>query len=94
MRGRIAVSPSLPEAISAALVREGFDVVDAGAADAAVVALEELPLQGVRVVVVAAEDEIVTAFAAGADDVVTPRVDPKELAARLDAILRRRRFTG
>jgi DNA-binding response OmpR family regulator len=46
------------------------------------------------VIVVAAEDEIVTAFAAGADDVVTPRVDAKELAARLDAILRRRRFTG
>jgi CheY-like chemotaxis protein len=94
MRGRIVVSPSLPEAISAALLGEGFEVIDSGAADAAVVALAELPPHGIRVVVVAAADEIVTAFAAGADDVVTPSVDPKELAARLDALLRRRGFTG
>ena len=90
MRGRIVVSALLPEAIAAGLVREGFDVVDSGAADAAVVTLGELPLHGVRVVAVAAADEVVTAFAVGADDVVTPRIDPKELAARLDAILRRR----
>ncbi len=96
MRARIVVSAPLPEHVRDRLTREGFEIVDSGTGDLAVVALPELGRlrrdgAGVRAVVVAGEDDVVTAFAAGADDVVTPSVDPEELAARVVAILRRGR---
>ena len=90
VRARIVVSACLSEDRREALAREGFDVVESGAADLAVVALDELPrVRGMRAVVVAGESDVVTALTAGADDVVPPSVAPVELAARVRAILRR-----
>jgi len=90
VRPRIVVSAGLSEDARAALEREGFDLVDSGTADLAVIALDELPrVRGMRVIVVAAERDVVTALTAGADDVVPRSVAPVELAARVRAILRR-----
>jgi CheY-like chemotaxis protein len=88
---RIVVDASLPRRVAAALAAAGFEVVDGGAADLAVVSFPELArLRGaVRTVVVADADDVVSAFGAGADDVVSPKIDPAELAARVHAILRR-----
>jgi DNA-binding response OmpR family regulator len=88
---RIVVDASLPRRVAAALAAAGFEIVDGGAADLAVVSLPELArLRGaVRTVVVADADDVVGAFDAGADDVVSPKIDPAELAARVHAILRR-----
>jgi two-component system OmpR family response regulator len=86
---RVVVTARLPAAVLEALARDGFELVDSDA-ELAVVELDELPRRaGVRTVVVAARDEFVGAFAAGADDVVPPSVAPAELAARLHALLRR-----
>jgi len=90
VRARIVVSASLPRATLDALADEGFDVADDGDADLAVISLDDLPqMRGMRTVVVADRGEVVAALTAGADDVVPPSVDPVELAARVDAILRR-----
>jgi two-component system OmpR family response regulator len=87
---RIVVDPSLPGAVAEALATAGFDVIEGGAADLAVIALDDLPnLRGMRTVVVADKDDIVAALTAGADDAVPPTVDPDELTARVHAILRR-----
>ena len=88
---RIVVDASLPHRVAAGLAAAGFEIVDGGAADLAVVSLSGLArLRGaVRIVVVADADDVVGAFGAGADDVVSPKIDPAELAARVHAILRR-----
>jgi DNA-binding response OmpR family regulator len=90
VRPRIVVSACLSEDVRTALEHEGFDLVDSGTADLAVVALDELPhVRGMRVIVVAGERDVVAALTAGADDVVPRSVAPVELAARMRAILRR-----
>ena len=92
---RIVVDASLPGRVVAGLAAAGFEVVEAGDAELAVVSLPALAaLRGsgrakLRVVVVAEPADAVAAFDAGADDVVGPRIDPAELAARVHAILRR-----
>jgi len=88
---RIVVDASLPRRVAAGLAAAGFEIVDAGIADLAVVSLAELVRvhRAMPVVVVAGVDDVVAAFAAGADDVVGPRIDAAELAARIHAILRR-----
>ena len=92
MPARIVVDASLPGRVAAGLAAAGFEIVEGGRADLAVVSLPELlrlraGRTAVRTVVVA--DDVVAAFDAGADDVVSPRIDPSELAARIHAILRR-----
>ena len=91
MSARIVVDASLPRRVAAGLAAAGFEIVDGGGADLAVVSLPGLArLRGaVRTVVVADEKDVVGAFRAGADDVVSPKVDAAELAARVHAILRR-----
>ena len=88
---RIVVDASLPRRVAAGLAAAGFEIVDGGAADLAVVSLPALArLRGVaRAVVMADAEDVVSAFTAGADDVVSPKIDPAELAARVHAILRR-----
>ena len=91
MPARIVVDASLPRRVAAGLAAAGFEIVDGGAADLAVVSLPGLArLRGAgRTVVVADADDVVGAFSAGADDVVSPKIDPAELVARVHAILRR-----
>ena len=94
MAARIVVDASLPGRVAAGLAAAGFEVVDGGDAELAVVSLAGLAgLRGdraaLRAVVVAEPGDAVAAFDAGADDVVGPRIDPAELAARVHAILRR-----
>ena len=94
MATRIVVDPSLPGRVAAGLTAAGFEVVHAGDAELAVVPFPALAglrsgRAALRAVVVAEPKDAVAAFEAGADDVVSPRIDPAELAARVDAILRR-----
>jgi DNA-binding NarL/FixJ family response regulator len=88
---RILVSACLSEAAREALTHAGFDIVASGRADLAVVTLDELPsAHADRTVVLADAGDVMAAFDAGADDVVSRRIAPAELVARVDAILRRR----
>ena len=91
MPARIVVDASLPRRVAAGLAAAGFEIVDGGAADLAIVSLPALArLRGVtRAVVMADAEDVVGAFTAGADDVVSPTIDPAELVARVHAILRR-----
>ena len=91
MAARIVVDASLPRRVAAGLAAAGFEIVDGGAADLAIVSLPALAqLRGaLRTVVVAEAADVVDAFGAGADDVVSPKIDAAELVARVHAILRR-----
>ena len=91
MPARIIVDASLPRRVAAGLAAAGLEIVDGGAADLAIVSLPALArLRGVtRAVVMADAEDVVGALTAGADDVVSPTIDPAELVARVHAILRR-----
>ncbi len=91
MAARIVVDASLPRRVAAGLTAAGFEIVDGGSADLAIVSLPALArLRGVaRAVVMADAEDVVGASSAGADDVVSPTIDPAELVARVHAILRR-----
>ncbi|MES1246282.1 MAG: hypothetical protein ABUS54_01250 [Actinomycetota bacterium] len=87
MEARVAVSSSVPADVVAALRAERFEIVETHG-DLAIVGASELPAPR-PVLVLARAAEVVAAFAAGADDVVVLPADPREVAARAEAILRR-----
>lgn len=89
MDARVTVSSAVPADVVAALRDEHFEIV-ATHGDLAIVAAAELPASR-PVMALATAGEVIAAFTAGADDVVVVPADPREVAARAHAILRRTR---
>lgn len=92
MGARVTVSSAVPTEVVAALRAERFEIVEERG-ELAIVGGRELPARrgGPPVLALSARGDVVAAFAAGADDVVVVPADPREVAARAEAILRRTR---
>jgi DNA-binding response OmpR family regulator len=84
---RVTVSSTVPADVVAALRTEQFEIVEAHG-DLAIVRSDELPASR-PVLALSPPAGVIAAFAAGADDVVVIPADPREVAARAHAILRR-----
>jgi DNA-binding response OmpR family regulator len=89
---RVSISNAVPADVADALRGERFEIVD-GHGDLAIVGSDELAARLYRapILALAAPADVIAAFAAGADDVVVMPADPREVAARAHAILRRTR---